>query len=248
MIWAACEGENYIGRLSGTLYRLVESQEQIATMGYVDTLDEQAVLEELLESAKPPYPDGLQGYHYLLTTPFRYPPLQWGSRFGRTNEPSLFYGGCNPTVTLAETAYYRFIFLYSMDIQTDSEKMRSEHTMFSVDYQTDNGIKLHLKPFNTYLAELTHPQEYSHAQQIGSAMRKAGVDAFQYESSRDREHGICIGIFKPSSFKANKPQTMTQWLCETNANDVLFKQVGENNIVHFPVNDFLIDGELPLLA
>jgi hypothetical protein len=39
------------------LYRLVENQEQVATLGYVDTLEEQAVLEELLETSKPDYPD-----------------------------------------------------------------------------------------------------------------------------------------------------------------------------------------------
>ena len=81
MIWTTCQGQNHIGQLSGSLYRLVESQEQVATMGYVDTLYEQVLLEELLESVKPPYPDGLQGYHYLLTTPFRYPPLLMGVAF-----------------------------------------------------------------------------------------------------------------------------------------------------------------------
>tara|TARA_R110001606_G_scaffold399101_1_gene580725 strand:+ start:12841 stop:13587 length:747 start_codon:yes stop_codon:yes gene_type:complete len=248
VIWEACKGKNHIGHLSGTLYRLVESQEQVATMGYVDTLDEQAVLEELLESVKPPYPDGLKDYHYLLTTPFRYPPLHWGSRFGQTNEPSLFYGGCNPSTTLAESAYYRFVFLYSMEIQTSTEKMRSEHTMFSVRYQTNNGVKLHLKPFADYLAELTDPQDYSHTQHVGSSMRNADVDAFLYVSSRDRQHGLCIGMFNSSPFKDLEPRTMTQWLCETSEKDVMFKQIGENNVVKYSVDDFLIAGKLPLPA
>jgi hypothetical protein len=53
---------------------MVESQEQIATRGYVDTLAEQSVLEELLEESKPAYPDKTTDLHYLLKTPFRYPP------------------------------------------------------------------------------------------------------------------------------------------------------------------------------
>jgi len=105
MIWQACRGPRHIGPVGGTLYRLVESQEQIATLSYVDTLEEQAVLESLIDTIKPPYPEGDAGYHYLLKTPFRYPPLPWGSRFGRTHEPDIFYGGCSIGPTLAESAY-----------------------------------------------------------------------------------------------------------------------------------------------
>ena len=114
MLWESCHGTEQLTNVKGTLYRLVESQEQIATLGYVDTLDEQALLEEMLESTKPNYKEDLSAYHYLLSTPFRYPPLQWGSRFGGIHEPSLFYGGVSIAVTLAESAYYRFIFWKSM--------------------------------------------------------------------------------------------------------------------------------------
>lgn len=57
---------------------MVESQEQVATLQLVDTLEEQALLEELLESSKPPVPADAEPLHYLLKTPFRYPPLRWG--------------------------------------------------------------------------------------------------------------------------------------------------------------------------
>lgn len=89
-LWQFCSGYSFITPLSGTLYRLVESQEQIATRQLVDTLEEQALLEEMLETVKPSYPGRLDHLHYLLKTPFRYPPLKWGSRFGRTFEPSIF--------------------------------------------------------------------------------------------------------------------------------------------------------------
>ena len=52
-IWSRCQGERHIRPIEGVLFRLVESQEQVATIGYVDTLEEQAVLEELLETSKP---------------------------------------------------------------------------------------------------------------------------------------------------------------------------------------------------
>lgn len=69
-------------RLDGTVVRLVESQEQIATHRLVATLARQAQLEALLERTKPPLRPGTDGLHYLLATPFRYPPLPNGSRFG----------------------------------------------------------------------------------------------------------------------------------------------------------------------
>ncbi|MDP1329436.1 hypothetical protein Q6280_28035, partial [Klebsiella pneumoniae] len=74
-IWLECGGLERIKPIRGVLYRLVESQEQVATVGYVDSLEEQAVLEELLEGSKPAYPGDLQSQplHYLLKTPFRYP-------------------------------------------------------------------------------------------------------------------------------------------------------------------------------
>ena len=248
MIWSVCNGESHITPISGTLYRLVESQEQVATMGYVDTLEEQALLEDMLEQAKPVYREDMQAYHFLLSTPFRYPPLQWGSRFGTSNEPSLFYAGSKPSVTLAESAYYRFVFLYSMEAIHEQDKIRSEHSMFSVDYQTDLAVQLHTVPFNQYQTELTDPKLYSHTQQLGSDLRIAGIEAFEYQSARDPNNGVCIALFEPSPFCQHEPKNRSEWLCETSAAGVSFKQLDENDIVHFPLSTFLVGGILPLPA
>src|SRR5690606_8663914 len=128
MIWQACNGPDHIRPIDGKLYRLVESQEQIATLGYVDTLDEQALLEQMLDQAKPVSQADCEPLHYLLKTPFRYPPLKWGSRFGRVHERSLFYGGKNIGAVLAESAFYRFVFWHSMDGTPVKDRIRSEHT------------------------------------------------------------------------------------------------------------------------
>ena len=246
MIWKECKGEQYLCSISGDLHRMVESQEQVATMSYVDTLDEQELLEQLLEEVKPPYPEHVyaqnKNYHYLLTTPFRYPPLKWGSRFGSINEPSLFYAGLTKTATLAESAYYRFIFLYSMTGLNSNSRIRSEHCMFSVGYQTDKGVKLHQPPFNAYQEKLTHPTSYIDTQQIGRDMRASNIDAFEYQSARDPENGHCIGLFNPSAFKQRNPKTQSQWLCEATLNSVSFKQLGEHQIFHYSRECFEIDG------
>ena len=98
MIWQTCNGEQYLTRLSGHLFRLVASQEQAATLSLVDNLQEQVLLDQLLEDTKPVVPPAARHLHYLLKTPFRYPPLKWGSRFGSVHEPGIFYAGCSVAV------------------------------------------------------------------------------------------------------------------------------------------------------
>ncbi len=246
--WHACQGEQHIGPINGTLYRLVESQEQVATLSYVDTLEEQALLEAMLENVKPPYPAGTDHLHYLLKTPFRYPPLKWGSRFGRTHEPSLFYGGSNTNTTLAECAYYRFLFWHSMAGKPVKDVMHSAHTLFSVGYKTAKGIRLQQPPFDRYSNELTDPEHYQSAQLTGSAMRAAGVEAFEYRSARDPEQGHCVALFTPTAFVQKKPKDSSQWLCEISAHEVAFKQAGQTTVKRFALELFLSNGQLPMPA
>lgn len=248
MIWVACQGEQQIKPVSGRLYRLVESQEQVATLGYVDTLEEQVVLESLLETAKPDYPDSIEPLHYLLTSPFRYPPLPYGSRFGRISEPSLFYAGCKPTVTLSESAFYRFVFIRSIGGVTSEDKMRSEHTLFTASYRTERGIQLQCSPFDHYQDELTDKQQYAVTQQLGTDMRLAGVEAFEYQSARDLKQGCCVALYHTGPFVQKTPSRTEQWLCETTIDEVSFKPMEGTTIHRFAVSQFLVDGVLPLPA
>jgi len=248
MIWRACRGQRHIGPLNGVLYRLVESQEQIATLSYVDTLEEQAVLESLIDAVKPPYPEAGQGYHYLLKTPFRYPPLPWGSRFGRTHEPGIFYGGCSIGTTLAESAYYRFVFWHSMDAPPPKGQIHSQHTLFSVGYKTARGVRLHAPPFDAYRAELAHPARYQATQELGTAMRQAGVQAFEYASARDPQGGHCAGLFTLDAMAQKRPRDMSPWLCQAGADAVSFKQAGGQDVVAYPIASFLHEGRLPVPA
>ncbi|MFM8662059.1 MAG: hypothetical protein ACKOCI_12125, partial [Cyanobium sp.] len=48
-----------------------------ASERWTDSLQDQARLEALIDTVKPPAPEG---QHRLLITPFRYPPLRSGSR------------------------------------------------------------------------------------------------------------------------------------------------------------------------
>jgi len=249
MIWHACEGKNQIQHLNGTLYRLVENQGQAATRTYTDSLSEQEQLEELIENSKPPIPDADDSFHYLLTTPFRYPPLQFGSRFGHSDERSIFYGSHLLNTTLTESAYYRFVFRKSIQLKEPDDTIKSQHTLFSVDYRSDYGIKLHNSPFDHFKSQLTSPTDYTQTQKVGAAMRNANVEVFEYESARDPDRGICVGIFSMNAFVQNTPNSQSQWFCDTNTHSVTFKRAdrtGKTSVMPFDNQMFLINGELPM--
>lgn len=248
MIWQAGNGQQHIRTVSGRLFRLVSSQEQAATLSLVDTLAEQAVLEQLLEGTKPAVPQVADSLHYLLKAPFRYPPLKWGSRFGGVHEPGIFYGGCTIEVCLAESAFYLLLFWQSIAAPPVKPLLRSAHTLFSVGYHTKRGVCLQLAPFAQYQAELTSKTSYQHTQQLGSAMRAAGVELFEYRSARSEPAADCVGLFSATAFSARQPNQSSQWLCELSAEQVAFKQNGDTQVYQFKATQFRVDGKLPMPA
>jgi hypothetical protein len=92
-IWQDCQGNKHVSPVSGIVFRLIENQGQVATLSYVDPMAEQSALGDLLDGSKPIYPKDADLLPYLLKTPFRYPSLPWGSRFGQPHQTGIFYGG-----------------------------------------------------------------------------------------------------------------------------------------------------------
>lgn len=246
-IWSECNGPDAIVPIAGDLIRVVESQEQVATNALVDNLDEQALLEVMLEANKPPaHPDG-HGLHYLLTTPFRYPPLRYGSRFGGRHEPSLFYGSQALSVALTETAYYRLVFWSGMTEPPPEGKLTTEHTVFGARYETQRGIQLHAPPFDRFVSELTHPEDYAATQQLGTQMRNSDVQAFECRSARDPGLGLNVALYSPRAFASKGPEWQQAWICETRDERVSFYNK-ESGSVGFDLEQFLVSGQLPTPA
>src|SRR3954452_2053811 len=109
-IWTRCAGDSELHALRRSPWRVVEAQHQLSTRKLVASAEAQELLEELLERVKPP--DDTHGrLHYLLFTPFRYPPLRHGSRFGSRHERGIWYGAEDRRTAFAEVAYYRLLFL-----------------------------------------------------------------------------------------------------------------------------------------
>lgn len=246
-IWRACAEQAAPVRLVGTIHRLVESQEQVATNALVDTLAEQALLEELLERSKPPQPDGSRRLHYLLATPFRYPPLPWGSRFGSRFEPALFYAARQVDTALAEGAFYRFVFWTGMATPPPAP-LQTRHTVFAAEIDTARGLALHAPPFDAHEAVLTDKREYAPTQALGSALRVSGIEAIEYRSARDPARGLNVALFTPRAFAASAPTRLDEWLCDTTAERVSFYSRHGGGIREFAIETFMVDGTLPAPA
>jgi hypothetical protein len=245
--WDACLAAAQPQIISGVLLRMVESQEQVATNQLVSSLGHQAALEDMLEATKPPVRTGSGQLHYLLATPFRYPPLKWGSRFGKRNEPSLFYGSLEARTLLSESAYYRFVFWHGM-ATPPRRKLDTQHTMFGAEYRTDRGLRLQTEHFVAHRAALVHPSDYRASQELGAKMRATGIQAFEFVSARDLLGGINVALFTPEAFAKAEPITQSAWLCELTGEYVRFRTVHSKEMHDFPVDQFLVEGKLPLPA
>ena len=158
-IWSEVSGDKHITSMMATIHRVVEDQESVATVSLVNNMEQQDILEELLEKSKPKRPAGYDDLHYLLITPFRYPPLKYGSRFGSDFEPSLFYGSLNVSTALCETAYYQFVFMSGMD-KPFSEAREVFYSSFNVSVRTNKCIFLDKEPFSKYESLITSKNNY----------------------------------------------------------------------------------------
>lgn len=244
-IWEAVRENVTPEYLNGHLLRVVESQEQIATNNLVDDLEKQAVLEDMLDESKPAAPSGDGTLHYLLATPFRYPPLPHGSRFGAKHEPSLFYGSLTEETAFAETGYYRFLFWLGMSTPPPSTKLVTQHTIFSVQYTTEAGLKLQNAPFRDYQDLLVNPVNYEDTQHLGQAMREHGIEAFEYLSARDTSHGINAALFTANALAATTPKDQSQWICETTSDTVRFYSAADKTGYLYSLDTYLIEGAFP---
>lgn len=221
----------------------------MATGRLVASLERQAVLEELLDASKPPVPPAARGLPYLLATPFRYPPLPHGSRFGTRFEPGIFYASRALRPLLAEAAYYRFVFWQGMR-RPPAQRLLTQHTLFRCGYRTPCGLRLQDPVFDPCRAALRDPAHYAATQEYGRRLRSAGVAAIEYESARDPAGGINVALFEPGALAPDPRLRREEWLCETGPSQVGFRARREPGgaVYGFPLETFTVHGVLPTPA
>lgn len=205
-----------------SVYRVVETQYAAATMRLVDSADAQAVLEEALDTSKPPVPPMFTRLHYLLYTPFRYPPNPWPSRFRGPTDPGVFYAAEHQRTALAEVAHWRLrLLIDAVDVQALEP---AAQTIFAVNVEATTLADVDaLTPASRRKAVLD-PRDYAAAQAWAREVRTTGSQAIRYPSVRDRPAGVCWAVFDPAAFRS-KPRLAGNWLLRVTRHGVQCRTV-----------------------
>jgi RES domain len=210
--------------LAGTCWRLVEAQHRVSTLKLVDSVDEQALLEDLIEAGKPAVPPECRHLHYLLSTPFRYgAALPAGSRFRRAGSTEgIFYASEKPETAAAEVVFHRLLF-FAESPATPWPANAAAYTGFATGYATRRAIDLTKGRFKAATARWMHPSRYSHCQAFAETARAAKVEVIRYASARDMAHGMNLALLSCRVFTKPNPLEQQTWhirLSETGAQAV----------------------------
>jgi hypothetical protein len=200
----ASEARRYLHEL----WRVVEAQHTASTMRLVDSLEEQASLELMLEESKPPLPPAVRRLHYLLATPFRYRP-HVGSRFRAALDAGVWYGAEALRTALAEKSYWRLRFLLDSPATPDLKPV--PHTAFRAAVRTAAAVDLTVEPLVRDRPVWTHRVSYQGTQALGVMARAAHIQLIRYESVRDPEHAACVAVLDAVAFGRAQPHSQQTW-------------------------------------
>jgi hypothetical protein len=240
----ASEARPYRGRV----WRSVEAQHAAATMKITRSLEEQRVIEDIIESVKPPLPQGLERLHYLLATPFRYRPYPMGSRFRRRGDPrGVFYAAERGRTALAERAFYLLLNL-AESIADRAPRWAGPITLFSVPVAAERTADLTAAPLDRDRASWIHPFYHGPCQAFADTARDAGVMAIRYESVRDPEQGANLALLTPQGFAASRPDRAQTWQLAADAQGVRAVEELTRQSLAFPRATFAADPRLAPLA
>ncbi|HKJ93862.1 MAG TPA: RES family NAD+ phosphorylase [Longimicrobiales bacterium] len=246
-IWTQCAGTSEPASLRLAPWRVVEAQHRTSTRKLVRMDAEQRVLEALIEGVKPPDATGGR-LHYLLATPFRYPPLPHGSRFGGRRERGIWYGSETQAAAFAEVAYYRFLFLAGT--AADLGGVATQLTAFRATVETARSVDLTAGCFAEHRAAIASPTSYRSSQALGADARAAGVEVLRYPSARDPEGGVNVAVLAPSAFGRRRPHGFETWHCVATVERVEARRLDyfRPGLFAFERSVFLVRGELPAPA
>lgn len=190
-------------------WRAVEAQHVVSTLRLTGSdPGRQELLERILEESKPPLPAGAEQHHYLLSTPFRYPPSGHGSRFRAWPDGGVLYAARERRTACAEMGYWRWRFL------RDSEGMTTIAAAAQTVFQLGAGgvgIDLTEAPLREWRADWTDPVAYGATQELGRAARALAVRWIAYESVRDPEAGLCYAVLEAGAIRPRQPLARETW-------------------------------------
>lgn len=220
-IWTPAALSSEAVRVDGKCWRMVEAQHRVSTLKLVDSLDEQALLEDLIEETKPFIPAECRHLDYLLATPFRYgSPYPYGSRFRRAGRTKgVYYAAENVATAVAEMAFYRLLF-FAESPDTPWPGDAAEYTAFSASIRTGLAIDLTRPPLDRDAGSWTHPTDYEACQRLAETAREAGIEAIRYISVRDPQKRANVALLSCATFARPKPVDRQTWRIRLSASGV----------------------------
>lgn len=210
-------------------WRAVEGQHVVSTLRLAGgDPGRQDLLEQILEESKPPLPEGTAGLHYLLATPFRYPPTGAGSRFRGWGDPGVLYGAAQRRTACAEVGYWRWRFVgESAGLE---ELPAAAQTVFRFG-AGGRGVDLERAPLDAWAPAWTDPVEYGETQSLGRAAREAGAEWIGYRSVRDPVGGRCYAVLTGRAVKPREPLERETWWLMVRGEGVVWQREGGERFV-----------------
>jgi hypothetical protein len=126
--------------------------------------------------------------------------------------------------------------------------MTTQHSLFGVPIATQRGLRLQEPPFAAHRDVLASPTAYVETQRLGTSLRDAGYEAFEYVSARDPAAELNVALFTPRALAAARPSFTQEWLCETSAGHVRYYSRSHGRLWRFELSQFLVGERLPAPA
>lgn len=217
-------------------------------MKLVDSLGEQAVLEQEIEAAKPPVPADAAGFDYLLYTPFRYSgAYPRGSRFRRAGmTEGVFYGCESPFTAMAEMAFLRLLF-FAESPGTPFPSNPAEYTVFSVQIRSQRCLDTTRGGLLRDAALWMQPADYSFCQALAEQARRCATEVIRYRSVRDPAGGFNVAVLSLAAFASKKISDMQSWHLQLQNNVAWAKCEAPAQTISFDASLFLNDERLASL-
>lgn len=236
-----------LGALAGPrtsdAWRVVETQEIAATASITANAAEQSRLEELLEASKPKLAADLSRLSYLLFTPFRYPPLRHGSRFGSEFERGILYGALELATAFAESAVYLWLFRAGPAVLGPLEVIRDQRSSYRVPVATERGLDIRDPAFEEQRPALTKRNDWQAPQAFGGRAREAGVQAIWYPSCRYA--GTNVAVIDPAALATNREQDVQAWNLQLDSERCWFGAQTRGESFEFRYEEFAEGGTIP---
>jgi hypothetical protein len=193
-----------------TIWRMIEGQYRPATMKLVDSLSEQALLEDILDRSKPPVPTECQRLDYQFKSPFRYGKYPHSSRFRRAGRtPGVYYGAEHSITAAIEFSWARKAF-FQASPNTPLPQNPIQLSAIQAEIVSNHMIDL-TWPDIAALGPWTDPDDYEPCCALADQVRKDGGQVIVYASVRDPDAGRNVAVLTCDVFGQDAPIGLQTW-------------------------------------